>query len=231
VSGAELVRVAERALLVRFHDDALELAVAKAQALFFEAKGEKPSLKGKTVLGAGSLLVELSSGATEAEVERLHAWLGTLSAEIDSSRELGTAFGSPAFDHRIEARFGGDDGPDLDVVASECGLAPERVVELLCGANLQVAFVGFSPGYPYLIGLPRSLEVARLASPRPRVPAGSVAVAGPFAGVYPSSTPGGWRLLGRIADGEAALFDPRRDPPARFAPGDRVRFVPSASHA
>jgi len=126
---------------------------------------------------------------------------------------------------RLPTRFGsaaGESGADLDAVAAECGLTPEEVVARFCAATYTVAFVGFAPGFPYLIGLPPELEVARLPSPRPRVPAGAVAIAGPFAGVYPSATPGGWRLLGAA---EISLFDPAATPPARLAAGDRVRFV------
>jgi len=125
----------------------------------------------------------------------------------------------------IPTRFGGaagESGADLDAVAAECGLAADEVVARLCAATYTVAFVGFAPGFPYLIGLPPELEVARLPSPRRRVPAGAVAIAGPFAGVYPSATPGGWRLLGAA---EIRLFEPAATPPARLAAGDRVRFV------
>ena len=225
--GVERARVAERALLVRFSDAELATAVVKAQALFFEAKSERLSMKGKTVLGAGSLLLELSAGASDADLERARTQLSSLAEGIESKVELPVGAGAREDEHRLEVRFGGEAGPDLASVARELGFDEARVVELLCAARLRVAFVGFAPGFPYLIGLPRELEIARLASPRPRVPAGSVAIAGPFAGVYPSSTPGGWRLLGRIGGHEPPLFDPRRDPPARFAPGDRVRFVPS----
>lgn len=116
----------------------------------------------------------------------------------------------------------GESGADLEAVAAQCGVTTDEVVRRFCAASYTVAFVGFSPGFPYLIGLPAALEVARLPTPRPAVPAGSVAIAGPFAGVYPSATPGGWRLLGRT---EEPLFDSAATPPARFAAGDRVRFV------
>jgi KipI family sensor histidine kinase inhibitor len=122
-------------------------------------------------------------------------------------------------------RFGraaGDSGADLETVATACALAAAEVVARFCAATYTVAFVGFAPGFPYLVGLPPELEVARLPSPRPRVPAGAVAIAGPFAGVYPSATPGGWRLLGAA---EIRLFDPAATLPARLAAGDRVRFV------
>jgi allophanate hydrolase subunit 1 len=85
-----------------------------------------------------------------------------------------------------------------------------------------VAFCGFAPGFAYLAGLPERLHLPRRASPRLRVPAGSVATAGPYVGVYPRETPGGWSLLGHT---DVVLFDPDRDPPALLTPGTTVRFV------
>lgn len=216
----EIVRVAERALLVRFHDADLARAVARAHNLLARCKEERQRLpeKEEWVLGAGSLLVRLDDSVAPREIEvlrdRLEAWSGSVPS--DESPSVGEAF-------EVAVDFGGESGQDLDQVARECGLTAQEVVTRLCATTLTVAFLGFSPGFPYLIGLPRELEVPRLASPRPRVPAGAVAVAGPFAGIYPSATPGGWRLLGRT---ELALFDPRRDPPALLVAGDRVRFVP-----
>lgn len=221
---AEIVRVAERALLVRFPDSELSRAVGKAQAVFLEAKGERPSLKGKrrVVLGAGSLLVTLDHDTGERELDQLRA-------ELEASVRRATVEApelAAGREHRIEVRYGGEDGPDLAAVARETGLSPERVVGLHAGAEYTVAFVGFAPGFPYLIGLPPELQVPRLESPRTRVPAGSVAIAGPFSAVYPCSTPGGWRLLGRTP---AALFEPAAESPALLAPGDRVRFVDVSS--
>jgi KipI family sensor histidine kinase inhibitor len=116
------------------------------------------------------------------------------------------------------------DGEDLATVAAAAGLRPRAFVDGFLAAEYRVAFLGFAPGFPYLTGLPERLRASRLATPRLRVPAGSVAIAGAYAGIYPSATPGGWRLVGRTA---ARLFDPRRDPPALFAAGDRVRFAES----
>lgn len=113
------------------------------------------------------------------------------------------------------------DGPDLKLVADTAGLSTDEVVELHSGAEYTVAFCGFAPGFGYLVGLPELLRQPRLASPRDRVPAGSVGVAGEFTGAYPRSSPGGWRLIGRTT---AILFDPRRTEPALLAPGDHVRF-------
>jgi KipI family sensor histidine kinase inhibitor len=124
----------------------------------------------------------------------------------------------------IPVRYGGEDGPDLEDVARLHGLSPDDVVRLHRGAEYRVAFLGFSPGFPYLVGLPEALSTPRLPRPRVRVPAGSVAIAGRQAGVYPQETPGGWRILGRTP---LHLFDPAREPPSLLSSGDRVRFVPA----
>ncbi len=117
------------------------------------------------------------------------------------------------------------DGEDLAAVAELTGLGVGEVIARHTRVVYEVAFVGFAPGFGYLTGLDPALNVPRLDSPRPRVPAGSVAIAGPYAAVYPTASPGGWRLLGRTP---AMVFDPHRDPPALFRPGTRVRFTVSA---
>lgn len=114
------------------------------------------------------------------------------------------------------------DGPDLEEVAGLTGLSPEEVIERHTGAEHVAAFLGFQPGFAYLIGGDELLHVPRREVPRTRVPGGTVAIAGPYSGVYPRDSPGGWRLLGSTT---AVLFDPVREPPALLAPGDRVRFV------
>jgi KipI family sensor histidine kinase inhibitor len=95
------------------------------------------------------------------------------------------------------------------------------LVRALTDTEFTVAFGGFAPGFGYLAGLPADLQVPRRATPRTRVPVGSVGLAGPFAGVYPRASPGGWQLVGRT---DAVLFDVDRDPPALLVPGARVRF-------
>ena len=108
-------------------------------------------------------------------------------------------------------------------MAAETGLRPADVVELHAGTTYEVLFLGFAPGFAYRGEVHARLVVPRLATPRVRVPAGSVAIAGPMTAVYPQASPGGWRILGLT---EAVMFDPRAAPPARLRPGDRVRFVP-----
>jgi KipI family sensor histidine kinase inhibitor len=118
------------------------------------------------------------------------------------------------------------DGPDLEEVARIGALDPAEVVARLTGVTLEVAVLGFSPGFAYLEGLPAPLDtVTRRDRPRPSVPGGSVALAGGFAAVYPQPTPGGWHLVGRTG---LRLFDPRHPPYARLRPGDQVRLQPQA---
>ncbi len=122
----------------------------------------------------------------------------------------------------IPVCFDGEFAPDLDAVAVACGLSREAVIAQLTATEFTVRMLGFLPGFPYLSGLPASLEMPRLATPRPRVPAGSVAIAGRMGAIYPWDSPGGWRLVGRSP---VTLFDATRaDHPALFAPGDRVRW-------
>jgi len=126
--------------------------------------------------------------------------------------------------HELRVRYGADDGPDLDAVASEVGLRPADVIELHATPGYEVMFLGFAPGFAYLGEVHPRLVVPRLTTPRVRVPAGSVGIAGTMTAVYPQASPGGWRILGRT---DVRLFDPAEAPPALLQPGDRVRFVPA----
>ena len=114
------------------------------------------------------------------------------------------------------------DGADLAEVADRWGVSPDEAARIHSGCEYRVAFCGFAPGFAYLTGLPERLAVPRRDTPRTRVPAGSVALAGPYTGVYPAASPGGWQLLGRTG---LPLWDPRRDPAALLSPGTRVRFT------
>jgi KipI family sensor histidine kinase inhibitor len=115
------------------------------------------------------------------------------------------------------------DGPDLDEVAGLTGLGRDAVARLHAETEWTVAFLGFAPGFAYLAAPHERLRVARRAQPRTRVPAGSVALGGPYSAVYPAESPGGWRLIGRSP---TTMWDLGRDPPATLGPGDRVRFTP-----
>ncbi|MEU2287172.1 allophanate hydrolase subunit 1 [Streptomyces sp. NPDC013178] len=115
------------------------------------------------------------------------------------------------------------DGPDLADVAAHWGVPEREVARVHAATEFRVAFCGFAPGFGYLTGLPPRYDVPRRATPRTAVPAGSVALAGPYTGVYPRSSPGGWHLIGTT---DAVLWDHARVPAALLTPGARVRFVP-----
>lgn len=119
--------------------------------------------------------------------------------------------------------YGGEGGPDLEEVARAAGISPDEVVRLHAGQDYRVYAVGFSPGFPFLGIVPEAIQLPRRASPRTRVPKGSVAIAGRQTGVYPADSPGGWHLIGRTP---VPLFELGRTPPVPYQVGDRVRFRP-----
>jgi inhibitor of KinA len=128
----------------------------------------------------------------------------------------------------IPVCYGGEFGPDLDEVAALCGLAPDDVIERHAASPHRVYMLGFAPGFPYLGGLDPSLEAPRRATPRTKVPAGSVAIARDQSCIYALETPGGWNVIGRTP---VRLFAPDDDPPCLLAAGDDVRFVPISREA
>jgi inhibitor of KinA len=133
----------------------------------------------------------------------------------------GAAPGPPPRLVEIPVCYGGEFGPDLGAVAQHCGLGADEVVGLHSGADYLVHAIGFTPGFPYLGGLPEALRTPRRDTPRGHVPAGSVAIGGQQTGVYPVDSPGGWQIIGRTP---TALFRPRMNPAALLRLGDRVRF-------
>lgn len=217
---AEVTPFGDGALLVEVDD------VASAHRLAHRIEGERaggaaPAALGESVVGFGNVVVHLEPGRERPEV--VEAWLRELTGLIPDRSGDDPAHGQAGW-VVIPVAF---DGPDLGAVAAGLGTTPRAVVEALTGAELEVAFVGFSPGFPYLVGLPTALaSVPRRDTPRPSVPAGSVAVGGGFASVYPQSTPGGWMLLGRTS---LRLFDPHRPPYALLRAGDAVRFTSETS--
>ncbi|MEU7427129.1 allophanate hydrolase subunit 1 [Streptomyces sp. NPDC040750] len=196
-------------------------------------------------VGDDALLVEVSSGeeaqALHAELSRRRA-AGTLTVrEIvpaartvlldgleDPARWMSeltspTAPPPPARTREpveLPVRY---DGPDLAEVAAYWRVPAREVARIHADTEFTVAFCGFAPGFGYLTGLPARYDVPRRATPRTAVPAGSVALAGPYTGVYPRASPGGWQLIGTT---DAVLWDHTRVPAALLSPGVRVRFVP-----
>jgi KipI family sensor histidine kinase inhibitor len=115
------------------------------------------------------------------------------------------------------------DGPDLEDAARALGLLPGELAKKHAAREYGVELLGFLPGFAYLAELDPALVLPRRGAPRPRVPPGSVAIAGRYTGIYPLLSPGGWHLIGRAVD--AVLFDSGREPPSLFETGDRVKFV------
>jgi KipI family sensor histidine kinase inhibitor len=142
---------------------------------------------------------------------------------VDEGLAEGEPANATARRHELDVRYGGSAGPDLSELARLHGMSESEVVALHSAATYVVGFLGFAPGFAYLIGLPSALATPRLETPRTRVAAGSVAIGGSFTGVYPRSMPGGWRILGLT---DLPLFDVSAASPGRLAPGDEVRFVP-----
>jgi KipI family sensor histidine kinase inhibitor len=199
-------------------------------------------------VGRHGLLVELDSGAAVEslyEEIRRRQHLGTLPevTDVPAARTVlldGTR--DPAALARLLAGWqpgpwqpAGDssvvtvptryDGADLKAVAAHCGLSVPEVVTAHTGATYRVAFCGFMPGFAYLAGVPAELTVPRHRTPHPEVPAGAVALAGEFTGIYPRSSPGGWRIIGHT---DLPMWDPSRQPPALLGPSTQVRFTEAA---
>jgi KipI family sensor histidine kinase inhibitor len=156
-----------------------------------------------------------------------------LARAIDSKLEGGFAVREPK-EHRIPVLYGGAGGPDLPELARRAGVPPDELAARHAARRYRVAFLGFAPGFGYLSPLasgPESelvaggLDAERRPTPRPRVPGGSLALAGGYTGIYPADGPGGWNLVGLAA---ARLFDPGSAAPALFSPGDEVRFEPQS---
>ena len=168
---------------------------------------------------AASVLVPVDPIApgVELAVERLRALVSKV--DVGWAYEVG-----PRRRVEITTRYGGADGPDLAGLAAARGLSEREVVDLHGSVDYEVLFLGFAPGFAYLGEVPEAIAMPRLATPRTRVPAGSVAIAGRQTAIYPFESPGGWQLIGRT---DVGLWDAGREPPALLTPGVLVRFVPA----
>ena len=192
----------------------------RAQGLAATLMAQPPAAVRGAVPGRASVLVEVDplAPSIDAVPATLGAVLGAMTEPV-----------LPARLRVIPVVYGGAHGPDLAAVAAGVSMSPEEVVARHTAVELRVLFVGFAPGFAYLGDIDASLSsVRRIATPRTRTPAGSVALADGMSGIYPADLPGGWPVIGRTP---VSLFDPRRDPPAYLLPGDRVRFRALATNA
>jgi inhibitor of KinA len=204
----------DRSLLVSFGDEISLDAHHKVWRLLFALEPLPTGLLNLHPAFASVLIDFDPRRWTHAEVESL------VRARFPVSQ--GPSIAQPRM-IEIPVCYGGEFGPDLGDVAHHAGLTPWQVVDLHASITYFVYFLGFSPGFPYLGGLPPELATPRLPAPRQRVPAGSVAIGGSQAGIYSVGSPGGWRIIGRTS---LALFDAGRNPPALLCAGDSVRFIP-----
>ena len=203
----------DRAVLVTLGGTIDPEVLGQVLALDQALQERRPTGLVNTVPAYASLLCHYDPDLTDPA--RLEDSIRRLEGQVDASVPSG-----PVVD--IPTRY---DGPDLADVALKTNLTPAGVVEAHAGREYLVYCVGFAPGFTYCGALSDQLAVPRLASPRLRVSAGSIGITGRQTGIYAVESPGGWNLIGRTA---LRLFDPATDPPARFKPGDRLRFIPTS---
>lgn len=192
----------DRALLAEY--DGLDATLAAVERL----DATRPPEVRDLVPAARTVLVRVEPGSS---LRRIEAWL----REVGDPEPGG---GEPGALVVVPVRY---DGPDLDDVAAALGIDPGEVVRRHAATEWRCAFMGFAPGFGYLVAPGAALDVPRRATSRSRVPAGAVALAAGHCGIYPRESPGGWQLIGTT---DVALWDLDRNPPALLAPGTRVRF-------
>jgi 5-oxoprolinase (ATP-hydrolysing) subunit B len=212
-SGVTLAPLGDRALLLEITGDAEECnqrVAAIARLLLEHMRRGSPILDVAPAMHSLAVFFDPNAVARDT-IERE---LIVAAASVPASPER-TA---PAHRHVVPVIY---TGPDLADAAARLGLTPAELVRRHTGKVYRVRFLGFAPGFAYLGPLDPALVLPRRAEPRPRVLAGSVAIAGDQTAVYPLDTPGGWHLIGHTA---VRPFDPERSPPSLFAAGEEVRF-------
>ena len=233
----EITPLGDSALLIRVAENFYDAPTAALNKVLATKRAlEAAQIRGVVELAPAYTTVALFCdpiGAIDAgaPVENVFGWFEQRIREALKSVVAPKAFGA----HRRQA---GDNVPgynsieipvcydqefafDLDEVARNAGVHWKEVVDLHCGADYRVHCVGFTPGFPFLGGLPRRLATPRRDVPRKEIPAGSVGIGGRQTGIYPIKSPGGWNVIGRTP---LQLFDPQKDPPVLLRAGDRVRF-------
>jgi KipI family sensor histidine kinase inhibitor len=221
IASPRILPFGDAALLVELGGGLDPAVNAAALAIAAAIRADADGPWGCPVPAYDTVLVPIDALAATGDeaIERLATLIGALPEQALGPAPDGGGLGVI----EIPVHYGGPDGPDLEEVAGRLGLRPAQVIEAHAGTMYRVFFLGFAPGFGYLGIVPDQLVVPRRPSPRTRVPAGSVAIAGAQTAVYPSAMPGGWNLIGRT---DLATWDARRDPPALLRPGAAVRFVP-----
>ena len=219
LSNLRLIPMGDRALVIEFGDRpspelSARIAAAAQQLRASPPPGVLDIVPAYTTLALHYDPVLIGVGTTpyEALIQKIETWLH---AQADAKMPHGRLV-------EIPVCYGGGLGEDLDEVARQHGLTPEAVATIHAGTEYRVYMLGFVPGFAYLGDLDARIATSRRDSPRPRVPAGSVAIGGAQTGVYPLETPGGWQLIGRTP---LRMFTPDSEPPCLLRAGDTVRFV------
>ena len=215
MDGVRFLLTGDTSLSVEFGDEISEAINAKIRA-FQIALGDSgiPGIV-ETVPTYRSLMVHYDPEAIRYAplAERLRGLLGRLDQiAIPPSQVL-----------EIPVLYGGEMGPDLEFVAQHAGKTPEEVVGIHTSADYLIYMLGFTPGFAYLGGMSGEIAAPRLETPRVKIPAGSVGIAGSQTGVYPIDSPGGWQLIGRTP---VRMYDPEREPPILPQAGQYIRFYP-----
>lgn len=214
-SSPQIAPVGDGALLVTFGVVISPALNRRVLALVAALEAEPLDGSAELVLGYASLLVYYD--CLQLGYDQVEAWVRQRLAALEFQPA------GPARRVEIQVHYGGEYGPDLPYVAHAHGLTPADVIRLHSQRDYPVYMMGFTPGFPYLGEMDPLLATPRLSTPRSRVPAGSVGIAGEQTGIYPLDSPGGWRIIGWTPQ---RLFDPYRQPPFLLAPGDLVRFIP-----
>ncbi len=219
LSNPRLIPMGDRALVIEFGDRAdpelsAHIAAAAQHLRASPPPGVLDVVPASTTLALHYDPVLIGVGTTpyEALIQKIETWLREQAeAKLPQGRLV-----------EIPVCYGGSFGEDLDEVARQHGLTPEAVATIHAGTEYHVYMLGFVPGFAYLGDLDARIATSRRDTPRPRVPAGSVAIGGAQTGVYPLETPGGWQLIGRTP---LRMFTPDSEPPCLLRAGDTVRFV------
>jgi len=213
-AAMKIVPASDSSLLVVFGNE-ISFAVHRRVMALFHALRDRHDLRIRNLHpGYASLLIDFDP------LRLRHDELAvTLQELADAGKPVAEANPNVV---TIPVCYDAEFGPDLLDVAQHARLSLDEVVRLHSSVTYLVYFLGFSPGFVYLGGLPEGLHTPRLATPRPRIAGGSVGIAGAQTGIYPVDSPGGWRLIGRTP---LRMFDPAATPPTRLQPGDRMTFV------
>lgn len=212
--AVKIIAASDSSLLVEFGNAVSQEFHTRVLALFRALLAERDPRVRNLHPGYASLLIDFDV------LQLSHEALSAHVRELDNVAPVSKNVSARTVE--IPVCYDVEFGPDLVDVAEHNGIGPEDVIRLHTSATYLVFFLGFSPGFAYLGGLPEKLRTPRLVTPRGRVAAGSVGIAGEQTGVYPIESPGGWRLIGRTPH---KMFDATSNPPTRLEPGDLVRFT------